>query len=58
MYKKDVHITVLYQLYIHYKLARDLCVLVFNLFGIEWIMPQRWRSCWLVGEVGLVATVV
>jgi hypothetical protein len=35
-------------------IARDLWNLVFQIFGVEWVMPRRWRISWPLGKIGLV----
>jgi hypothetical protein len=43
-------------LLLHYKVARNLWVLIFCLFGFKWVMLKGWLSCWCVGEVRWEAT--
>jgi hypothetical protein len=36
-------------LLLHYEVAKDSWVSIFCLFGIEWVMPNRWvelLACW------------
>jgi len=38
---------------LHCEVARDLWVSISLLFGLEWLMPQKWRSCWCAREVNI-----
>jgi hypothetical protein len=35
---------------LHCEVARDLWSSLFNLFGFDWVMSRRVKSCWRVGE--------
>jgi hypothetical protein len=40
--------------FLHCPVAREMWVVIFNLFGMNWVMPQWWLISWLVGKVSWV----
>ena len=40
----------------HCEYSRELWYMGLCLFGLQWVMPCREWTCWLVGQVGVVSS--